>query len=115
MLIEQDHQQKSSWELLREQSSSWWNSARQNGERTRFAHPDELAEHVVFSIVDFFKSNLGEEELTGELNSFKTSISRGRYEDVINDGELLYRKKFLPQNPNLPKSLVTSILSSLRI
>lgn len=114
MLAEQEPQQKSSWEHLREQSFSWWNSARQNGDRTRFAHPDELAEHVVFKIVDFFKSKQGEEELTDELNSFKKSISRGRYEDVIDNGELLYRKKFLPQNPNLPKSLVTSILTSLR-
>jgi hypothetical protein len=112
MLNEHEPVAKTSWQRLREQSYSFWSRARSDGRPTRFGHPDELAEHVVFKIVDFFKAQ-GEQELAVEIATLKKGIARGRYEEVIDGGEVLYQKRVLPQNPDANKSLVSSILTSL--
>ena len=112
MSIETAPRQKTSWDLLREQSYAWWNNARQNRETTRFGHPDELAEHVIFGIIYFFINRSERPESDEQILALKTDIARGRYEDVINKGEEFYREQFLPNNPDAEKSLVVSIFNT---
>lgn len=112
MSIETAPRQKTSWELLKEQSHTWWDNARQNKKTTRFGHPNELAEHVIFGIIDFFIEHSERPESDEQILALKKDTAMGRYEDVINKGEEFYKEKFLSKNPDAEKSLVVSLFNS---
>lgn len=111
MLKEGEARIKSSWELLREQSQSFWLSARQNGDRTRFGHPDELAEHVVFKIASFLVNSSENIESTKE--EIKTLIRRGRYSEVIDRGQILYITQNGNENVQESPSLIKDTLGKI--
>lgn len=108
MLSEQEPHRKTSWEQLREQSSNLWNLARKNGNRTRFGHPDELAEHVVFKIAAYVvgASNNSAEEI-------RKLIQRGRHEDVINLGQRLYDVENSAKNTQEKPSIIQDTLRKI--
>lgn len=105
MLTEQEPGKKTSWEQLREQSSNLWNSARQNGDRTRFGHPDELAEHVVFRIASYIVNSSN--DLTDEIRKL---LKRGGHEEVINIGQKLYENQNQSESPLVKPSIIQDTL-----
>lgn len=109
MLSEQEPRRKTSWEQLREQSSNLWNLARKNGGRTRFGHPDELAEHVVFKIAAYVvgtSNNYSAEEI-------RRLIQRGRHEEVINLGQRLYEDQNLTERQQEKPSIIKDTLRKI--
>jgi len=104
---------KSSWDILRELSRALWNAARQEGKNTRFGHPDELAEHVVFRVRDFFKNMSLQPENDPDILEMEKAINQGRYSAVLDYGQRRYEQKYLPLQPGAKRSLVEDILNSL--
>lgn len=95
--------------LVRKESRNWWNIRRQKGEIIRWAHPDELAEHIIFSIRDYFRDSTLPLDRDPNVLAIQEAIFQGRFEDAINFGESKYRVS----NPNTKISLVGLIFDRL--
>lgn len=99
----------SSWDQLRVNSASWLEAQVASGSKPRFAHPGEVAEHVLVRIHKFVEENGSKDAIKNVNDAFRLV----HYSDVVDLGQRVYLS-YLQTHPEEKKQhIAENILESL--